>query len=79
MGIVIDFTEVQQALEHIASQLEGLDLNKLDAFKDASPSAERVAEYLAQRLGEQLGQTQLLYSLAVTEAPGCTASFYPGR
>lgn len=77
MGIVIDFTEVQLAMEDIAGQMEGADLNTLATFKDTSPSAERVAEFLAERLGERLGRPQLLYSLAVTEAPGCTAAFYP--
>ena len=78
MGIVIDFTEAQRAMEDIAEQLEGANLNSLAMFKETSPSAERVAEFLAERLGERLGQPQLLYSLAVTEAPGYSAAFYPG-
>ena len=79
MGIVIDFTEAQRAMEDIAGQLEGINLNTLTSFKDSSPSAERVAELLADRLTTHIEKPQLLYSLAVTEAPGCTAAYYPSQ
>ena len=49
----------------------------LDAFADTAASAERVAEYLAGQLQKALGETARLYRVSVTEAPGCTAAFYP--
>lgn len=77
MGVVIDFLAVRDALETITSQLEGRDLNTLDAFADATTSAENVAARIAAALARELGADAALYRLAVTEAPGCTAAYYP--
>lgn len=78
MGVVIDFLDVQRALEKIDERLQGEDLNKLPAFEGTSPSAERVAEHIAAQLGARLGPDCGLYRLKITEAPGCSAAFYPG-
>ncbi len=77
-GVVIDFLTVESALQKITSQLGGQDLNTLDAFSDSGTSAELVAEYLAGRLDADLSDACSLYRLAVTEAPGCSAAYYPG-
>ena len=77
-GVVIDFLAVRDALGQIASQLDGLNLNTLDAFARATTSAENVAAYIATTLADRLPAPAALYRLAVTEAPGCTAAYYPG-
>ena len=77
MGVVVDFVEVDEALKTITDELEGADLNKLDALADGRPSAERVAELVAGLLAERLAGGSLLYCVGVTEAPGCRAAFYP--
>jgi 6-pyruvoyl-tetrahydropterin synthase len=78
MGVVIDFLAVQEALAAITSELEGKDLNALLADSSASgASAERVAEFLARALMRRLGGGTSLYRLAVSEAPGCWAAWYP--
>ena len=43
---------------------------------DGRCTAERVAEYLAGRLRDLLGGRDA-YRLSVTEAPGCSAAYYP--
>ena len=79
MGVVIDFLDVQEALKAATANLVGRDLNELAEFSDRPPSAERLAELLAARLRSRLaGAGGRLYSLSVTEAPGCIAAFYPG-
>ncbi|MCK4602296.1 MAG: 6-carboxytetrahydropterin synthase [Phycisphaerae bacterium] len=78
MGIVVDFVEVKKVLKSIADELEGADLNTHAAFADRPPSAELVAEYLASQTISRLGRDgERLYRLEVTEAPGCSAAFYP--
>ncbi|MHC4981641.1 MAG: 6-carboxytetrahydropterin synthase [Planctomycetota bacterium] len=80
MGVVIDFTKVQTALAAVASELENADLNAHAAFAGKSSAAERLAEYIAGRLAEllEVGKDSAeLYRVAVTEAPGCEAAFYP--
>ena len=77
MGVVIDFLAVRDALDTIASELDDKDLNRLDAFAGATTSAENVAAYIAGALVGELPPAPALYRLAVTEAPGCIAAYYP--
>lgn len=77
MGVVVDFEQVDRVLRAIADDVEGADLGDLPALAGASPSAERVAEWLAGLLAERLDAGARLYSVTVTEAPGCRAAFYP--
>ena len=74
-GVLIDFLAVKAALDALACELEGTDLNVHEAFRASSPSAERVAEFLARRLMHALAGEGRLYSLEVSEAPGCRAAF----
>ena len=76
-GVVIDFLTARDALGTIASQLDGRDLNTLDAFAGSTTSAENVAAHIATTLAGELAAQGTLYRLAVTEAPGCSAAYYP--
>ena len=76
-GVVVDFIEVKAALGALTGELDGTDLNAHQAFRGASPSAERVAEFLARRLMHDVAGRASLYRLEVTEAPGCRAAFLP--
>ena len=78
MGVVVDFLAVRDALETIASQFDGRNLNTMDAFAASTTSAENVAAHIARELDGELGSEGTLYRLAVTEAPGCSAAYYPG-
>ncbi len=79
MGVVIDFVAVRAALEKIASRLDAEDLNALDAFTPATTSAENVAAHIAAELQQTLPGAEGLYRVSVTEAPGCTAAYYPNN
>jgi 6-pyruvoyl-tetrahydropterin synthase len=80
MGVVIDFLAVQEALRAVTRGLEGADLNALTDSSATGASAERVAEFLALALMGRLGgERSGLYRLAVSEAPGCWAGWYPDR
>jgi len=78
MGVVIDFLTVRDALGRIASGLDARDLNTLDAFAGTTTSAENLAAYIAGALAAELTAQPPLYRLSVTEAPGCSAAYYPG-
>ena len=77
-GVVIDFVQVREAMEAMAAELNGRDINAMDAFPGSGPSAELVARYVAVRLGQILGAGSVPYRVEVTEAAGCTAAYYPG-
>jgi len=79
MSVVIDFIEVDRAMEAVLEEFDGTDLNASPAFSGVSPSAERVAERIALELDRRLEADGTLYSVAVTEAPGCCGAYYPGE
>ena len=87
MAVAIDFVRVAEALQDIARDFESCDLNDRPEFVDGRSSAERVAEMVAHRLvdtlGDELadptGEGPWLYGVEVTEAPGCSAAFYPHK
>lgn len=74
-GVLVDFLDVKAALDALAQELDGTDLNAHEAFGAGSPSAERVAEFLARRLMQAMEGKGALYRLEVSEAPGCRAAF----
>ena len=76
-GVLVDFVEVKAALDALTRELDGTDLNAIEAFASGEPSAERVAEFLAGRLIRALTGKAGLWRLEVTEAPGCRAAFLP--
>ncbi len=76
-GFVVDFLKVRKALNEIVSELEGSDLNELLASGAGGTTAECLAEYLAGKLSRRVGRD--VYCVRVTEAPGCSAAFYPAE
>jgi 6-pyruvoyl-tetrahydropterin synthase len=78
MGVVIDFVAVREAMDAIASSLDGTDLNAPDSLNLPTTSAENVARFFADELQHKLTGQGVLYRLSVTEAPGCQAAYYPG-
>jgi len=74
-GFVIDFLRAREALDEVASELAGADLNDITNCP-AGASAERVAEYIARSLHCKVGREP--YCVSVGESPGCAAAFYPG-
>lgn len=76
-GVVVDFVDVKRALQAVCGELDGGDLNTMEAFSDGGASAERVAQHIASGLAGRPGIGELLTRLEVTEAPGCAAAFCP--
>lgn len=76
MGVLLDFTRVQPALNEILASLHDQFLNELPAFATCNPSAENVARHIARELAQRIADATL-YCVAVEESPGCTARYYP--
>jgi 6-pyruvoyl-tetrahydropterin synthase len=76
MAVVVDFLEVEAALDGIVEKLQGTNLNSLPFFADGRCSAERVAEYLCGEIIRHMGHGKP-WRVSVTESPGCSAAFYP--
>jgi len=84
MGAVIDFRAVDDALEQVTGPMDGTDLNSAGVLADGRASAERVAQFIAvglaaalvDQLGPPGGDRAWLRCVNVTEAPGCSASYY---
>lgn len=78
-GLLVDFHAVERTLDEILAPYRNSNLNESPPFDEVNPSAERVAEHIARRLDERLPSTTTrIASVAVTEAPGCEATFLPG-
>lgn len=71
--MVIDFVEAQTILKSIVTPLHHADLNSLEAFQHANPTAEIVAKYIFDRCYEKCPDT--LQRVEITEAPGCIATY----
>lgn len=80
---VMDFHPLHAMLEQAVSLWVNGDLNRCAPFADAdgglrvNPTAERVAWAIAQSIGPRLPEPVRLLSVAVGEAPGCTAVYRP--
>lgn len=76
VGMVLDFSTVQEALESVVARLHGTDLNKQADLEGLNPTAEFVAKYIFERLAG-CGLSSVV-RVEVTEAPGCVAAFERG-
>jgi len=73
VGMVLDFSTVQDSLNAILARLHGTDLNTHDDLDGLNPTAELVAKYIFECLvGRGLNS---ILRVEVTEAPGCVAAF----
>ncbi len=76
-GMVIDFLQVRRAMQNVLDRIDGANLNEMDYFAGTGATAELVARYLAEQISARL-DGESLYRIVVTEAPGCSAAYYPG-
>ncbi len=74
LGMVVDFHIAENSIRLMLAPLNHSNLNEHSAFRDCNPTAEVVAEYV---FGALLREGLPVHEVAVTEAPGCTASFGP--
>jgi hypothetical protein len=64
---------VKSALDGVLAPLRGADLNTCPVLRGLNPTAELVARAILEGLWERCGRDPRLFSVAVTEAPGCAA------
>ena len=73
---VMDFHDLELSLRKICALWNHRHLNDISPFdRTINPSAERVAQRLAQLLAPEIPPPGKLYSISITEAPGCAAIY----
>ena len=73
---VVDFHDVERALDQVLDPWRGRSLNDIEPFVNAvNPTAERVAEQIGKTLA--LPDALVLRRVEVTEAEGCIAVYEP--
>jgi 6-pyruvoyltetrahydropterin/6-carboxytetrahydropterin synthase len=75
-GLLCDFHEVQRRLDDALATLRDADLNETPPFRELNPTAENVARHLHEAVAAGLPEGVSLTRVEVTEAPGCTATYF---
>lgn len=82
-GLLCDFHAVASALGAVIAPFQNADLNTTPPFDRTNPTAEHVARHIAAAtqcaLGGVLPEGTAVASCRVTEAPGCSATYYASR
>ena len=74
-GFVIDFHDLEQQLDAVLRPLNNAHLNDARLLDGANQSAEVVCQKIGQAL--RIRPPAWLISVAITEAPGCVATYRP--
>jgi len=77
IGILADFTALQQRLTEITAGLDGTCLNDLPALASDNPSTERLARYVHDALAGGLEPGIRISKVRVWETRHCAAAFVP--
>lgn len=81
-GLLCDFHTVAEVLGSILSELDNRNLHEVEALRGKNPTAEVVACHIHGRLSERLDGALApharVWSVRVTEAPGCAATYRGG-
>ena len=83
METVMDFHDLESALDRLVGPANNANLNDLPPFVGAdgalavNPSAERVAQWIGDEMAGALPATVKLHHVRVSEAPGCAATYRP--
>jgi 6-pyruvoyltetrahydropterin/6-carboxytetrahydropterin synthase len=75
-GLLIDFEDARAALQAVVGRLHHTDLNDCSLMAGLNPSAENVARVVFDALAGHVSRPELLESVHVVEAPGCTAAYF---
>ena len=78
-GLLVDFEAVKSDLDAVLARLDGTDLNRCPAMGGLNPTAELVAKVIFEGMLQRRGDHERLYSVTVTEAPGCAAVYRRGE
>jgi len=74
-GLLIDFEQVQAALQSVLRNLHHTDLNEAELLRGLNPSAENVARVICDAMARRVSRPELLEGVRVEEAPGCFAAY----
>jgi len=83
-GLLCDFHVIERALREIIAPWHNRNLNEVEPFHRINPTAERIAEHIGLRLQAALRESMpagtgsraiRVTRVAVTEAPGCEATW----
>ena len=74
-GMLVDFVLAEWRLREIVTQLHHADLNTVSLMRGLNPTAEYVAKRIFDSLAEDESLRTTLARVAVTEAPGCVATY----
>lgn len=77
IGVLVDFTTVQEILRALTTALSDQHLNDSPLLVGVNPSAEQLARMLFLELRRRLPADSPLVSVLVREAPGCFAAYQP--
>jgi len=77
--LVVDFVWALKLGKSVTRDLSEQYNDKAIRCSAVSLSAERLAELIAKKLIERMGQGERLFSVSVTESPGCRATYYISR
>ena len=76
-GLLVDFHELERSLGEIVGRFHNRHLIEVAPFDRVNPSAELVAHHVATSLQATLPEGLRVESVAIGEAPGCTAVYRP--
>jgi len=78
-GLVVDFHQLENALDAVIAPWHNADLNAADPFDRLNPTAEHVAREIAHRVRRKMGfvdgSAPDVSRVEVSEAPGCCAIY----
>ena len=74
-GLLCDFHLLERLLDEAIAPYGGVDLNSTPPFDTLNPTAEHVAMHLATTIHKHLPIGLQTLTVAVTEAPGCVATY----
>ena len=75
--LLVDFHLVEASLKDVVAPFSGRTINGVPPFDRLHPTAERIAEHVASGLGPNIPAACEIASVAVEEAPGCIARWFP--
>jgi 6-pyruvoyltetrahydropterin/6-carboxytetrahydropterin synthase len=70
-NIFIDFKILKKVLNKILDKLDHKDLNKIDDFKDQSPSSEMIARYIFKEIKIEIPQISKVCVWETDKARAC--------
>lgn len=78
-GLIVDFHDLEKALETVIGPWHNTNLNEVEPFNQVNPTAELVAREIARGVRREMGfntnTSTDVHRVEVSEAPGCCAIY----